>query len=188
MSRWYAVLLRPSWGILRKRWQPGVDDPEIKQLIQDKVDVFWKALDLRGEKKGEVISRTLHIRRIYWTLLTDYCAVHRETGAENVVLHHQSGMSTMHVLYLHALTLFLQRRRRFLGNNGKWLLQAMMFLTLKQPHRTIKVVIQQPTSERGSSFSPDLYNVSLQINRAVQKGKNSTRISLPPSPKLYGQS
>ena len=40
-----------------RRWsraQPGVDDEEIKQLVEDKVDAFWKGVEGDANKRGQV--------------------------------------------------------------------------------------------------------------------------------------
>ncbi|KAK7685037.1 hypothetical protein QCA50_011873 [Cerrena zonata] len=57
----HSILFHRLFGIVKPQTfevqdvtMPGVDDPEIKQLIQDKVDVFWRAVDLRGDKRGEI--------------------------------------------------------------------------------------------------------------------------------------
>lgn len=34
--------------------QPAVDDPEIKQLVDSKLDAFWKGLEGGVNKRGEV--------------------------------------------------------------------------------------------------------------------------------------
>ena len=39
--------------------QPGVADPEMKQLVNKKVDVFWKGIESGSNKRGQVPSRML---------------------------------------------------------------------------------------------------------------------------------
>lgn len=39
--------------------QPGVADPEMEQLVNEKVDVFWKGIESGSNKRGQVLSRTL---------------------------------------------------------------------------------------------------------------------------------
>ena len=34
--------------------QPGVDDPEITQLVEEKVDAFWKGVEGDANKRGQV--------------------------------------------------------------------------------------------------------------------------------------
>ncbi|KAI0784067.1 DUF1649-domain-containing protein [Abortiporus biennis] len=34
---------------------PAVDDPEIKQLVQDKIDAFWKGVEGGVNKRGQII-------------------------------------------------------------------------------------------------------------------------------------
>ena len=39
------------------RWscaQPGVDDQEISQLVEEKVDAFWKGVEGDANKRGQV--------------------------------------------------------------------------------------------------------------------------------------
>ena len=36
------------------RAQPGVDDDEIKQLVEDKVDAFWRGVEGDANKRGQV--------------------------------------------------------------------------------------------------------------------------------------
>ena len=40
--------------------QPGVDDEEIRQLVEDKVDAFWKAVEGDANKRGQV-RPTIHL-------------------------------------------------------------------------------------------------------------------------------
>ncbi|TFY55292.1 hypothetical protein EVJ58_g8340 [Rhodofomes roseus] len=35
--------------------QPGVDDPEMKQLVDDKVEAFWKSIEGGYNKRGQII-------------------------------------------------------------------------------------------------------------------------------------
>lgn len=35
--------------------QPGVDDPEIKQLVDSRVDAFWKVMEGGVHKRGQVL-------------------------------------------------------------------------------------------------------------------------------------
>lgn len=59
MSPWYhyyairSVLLIHSFemGIFS---QPGVDDADMTQLVEDKVDAFWKAVEGGASKRGQV--------------------------------------------------------------------------------------------------------------------------------------
>ncbi|RPD54505.1 DUF1649-domain-containing protein [Lentinus tigrinus ALCF2SS1-7] len=34
---------------------PGVDDEEIKQLVEDKVDAFWKGIEGDANKRGQIV-------------------------------------------------------------------------------------------------------------------------------------
>ena len=36
--------------------QPGVADPEMEQLVNEKVDVFWKGIESGSSKRGQVPS------------------------------------------------------------------------------------------------------------------------------------
>ncbi|KAG6377992.1 hypothetical protein JVT61DRAFT_14789 [Boletus reticuloceps] len=37
--------------------QPGVADPEMEQLVNEKVDVFWKGIESGSSKRGQVLHR-----------------------------------------------------------------------------------------------------------------------------------
>ncbi|CAL1708419.1 unnamed protein product [Somion occarium] len=75
----HSILFHRLFGIVKPQTydvldvtMPGVDDPEIKQLIQDKVDAFWKAVDLRADKKGEItVTFTEKRARKSWFLTSE---------------------------------------------------------------------------------------------------------------------
>ncbi|KAI0074217.1 DUF1649-domain-containing protein [Panus rudis PR-1116 ss-1] len=57
----HAVLFHRLFGTVKPQTfevldvtLPGVDDPEIKALVQEKVDAFWKAVELGSSKRGQI--------------------------------------------------------------------------------------------------------------------------------------
>ena len=47
----------PEGNVRAERWscaQPGVDDQEISQLVEEKVDAFWKGVEGDANKRGQV--------------------------------------------------------------------------------------------------------------------------------------
>lgn len=41
--------------------QPGVSDPEMEQLVTEKVDIFWKGIESGANKRGQVSFSLLSI-------------------------------------------------------------------------------------------------------------------------------
>ncbi|PBK70123.1 hypothetical protein ARMSODRAFT_988111 [Armillaria solidipes] len=41
--------------VLRWNHQPGVSDPEVEQMVHEKVDLFWKSIKNGGSKRGQIL-------------------------------------------------------------------------------------------------------------------------------------
>ncbi|KAF9812529.1 hypothetical protein IEO21_06168 [Rhodonia placenta] len=58
----HSILFHRLFGTVKEQshevldvTMPGVDDPEMKQLVDDKVDIFWKGMESGAHKRGQIL-------------------------------------------------------------------------------------------------------------------------------------
>ena len=77
--------------------QPGVSNREIEDLVNDKVDAFWKGMERGPNKHGEVNSSPIpSIPRRLSPYITDNSHVLREATPEVMVSHGRGICSSSH--------------------------------------------------------------------------------------------
>lgn len=60
MSPWYVVLFLLPKLMFNLLVKPGVADAEMEQLVNEKVDAFWKGIESGSNKRGRVSLTCLH--------------------------------------------------------------------------------------------------------------------------------
>ncbi|KAF9024212.1 DUF1649-domain-containing protein [Hymenopellis radicata] len=58
----HAILFHRSFGTVKPRTfevldvtMPGISDVQTEQLVNDKVDMFWKGIDIGASKRGQIV-------------------------------------------------------------------------------------------------------------------------------------
>jgi len=91
--------------------QPGVSDPEMEQLVTEKVDIFWKGIESGANKRGQVSLLCLScIFPIHLVLHSDNSNIFGEKGKEVLVSGvHRGGGSAMGTMVC-SLVVFVGQR------------------------------------------------------------------------------
>lgn len=67
---WHSILSAIVTYFSDLLLKPGVDDPGMEHLIQDKVDTFWRAIQTDTDRRGQV--RLPHVFNYRQSPLTYY--------------------------------------------------------------------------------------------------------------------
>ncbi|PBK92118.1 DUF1649-domain-containing protein [Armillaria gallica] len=58
----HSILFHRLFGIVKPQTfevldvtMPGVSDPEVEQMVHEKVDLFWKSIENGGSKRGQIL-------------------------------------------------------------------------------------------------------------------------------------
>ncbi|KAK0473944.1 autophagy-related protein [Armillaria novae-zelandiae] len=58
----HSILFHRLFGIVKPQTfevldvtMPGVSDPDVEQMVQEKVDLFWKSIENGGSKRGQIL-------------------------------------------------------------------------------------------------------------------------------------
>jgi hypothetical protein len=114
--------------------KPGVADPEMEQLIAERVDTFWKGIEGGANKRGQVsliLSAFKHTLKLLKCI--DNCYLLREATKEIMVPG----------LY--------GRRRRSMGAVVRSILALFWDVLFIYCGRIVNAEMRQPKSERGIS-------------------------------------
>lgn len=95
--------------------QPAVDDAETEQLVDQKVDAFWKGIEGGMSKRGQVCSPAQCTTVFNLTCAPDCCDIFGEAGKE-VVVPRRRGTTPLPIPIGCLLNLYL--RKKSLGKNG----------------------------------------------------------------------
>jgi hypothetical protein len=72
--------------------QPGVADPTMERLVEEKVDMFWKGLENVALKRGQVRLRNFHLGEtvilIHLRTLQDFRHIFKEGPKEGMAWNH----------------------------------------------------------------------------------------------------
>jgi len=87
----HAILFHRLFGTVKAQTfdvldvtMPGVADPEMEQLVNDKVDVFWKGIESGSSKRGQRFwspSRRRNLRSLGFRCMSEKRMYHGNNGS-----------------------------------------------------------------------------------------------------------
>lgn len=110
----------------------------MEQLVNEKVDVFWKGIESGTNKRGQVMCRMFSIHG-YPSLPLMYVHDCTDPG-------HLFGKETQEIM----VPGVCRRRRRSMGTMASRFLYSSLDLDASLPNRIVNAELRQPKSDRGT--------------------------------------
>ncbi|KAF8587135.1 DUF1649-domain-containing protein [Ramaria rubella] len=79
--------VKPQTSLVLDVTLPAVKDPEIEQLVDEKVNVFWRAVEKGRQQRGQIILTMAEKRQKKWTVTQIFSPVEEEVAWEEWVIN-----------------------------------------------------------------------------------------------------